>query len=1215
MEMDRGARPLQDYPQDGQDWWGDKPPDNVEILTQRKAYGIQEDWLGEPRYSGGPDRGRTIEKPWWKDARQQQGDAREGSGPAKHEEMDRSARPLQDYSQAGQDRPENEPLDNMETLILRKAYKIQEERRGEPRHLGGPDWGQNEELSNGDTLSQRMLTEEEQYQAQTEARPDAENGVMDGVSLVQSPTLMLLAFAPGMSVDQDPFDDGWEPIWFNMLVDEGFELQRGGHSMSMVIRLIRERIRAKDDARFEREVQGWVTGLARRWYLYDQTGMRMRWGVTEQDPCGELADTVVRQFRHQWLRLLCPEAMINRACEAARMENCCENASCSEEALHREWKESCDRSLSRSRTPQRRHASARGPKPMTSRPKTEEILSEDLECPDPALVLQRRHHVVQDEAAARLSQGRDLLREEAKSSQDGENPEPDEHALVVRKWLLKRKEGTYLRRLIDNPAAWNAGPGVTVTTSTRKLLSRRAKQSGSASSVAPRRCAAKKEDGVAEVDQPASSSQRPQNSEPTEDLDLQDASFQWRAILGWESDEDYEDAEPTRWPGFINDPTWSNVYESLMDMPESHVQQMAVALPETMRLIQQDLLAIVQQVSVDRGFALQSEDTAPETSAAPMASAPEDAARELDEEVEVEVQEEEGVDRAFSLQNEDPVPDTSAAPMSSAPEDAPQELDEEFEVEVLEEEGDETGLMQEATGAAANSPAADPDASGQRGQLQKRLLQLREELEQRWVAGHEVRHAVAAVRDIVTTTENEEIKEISLALLGQTAIVIPWKMEECRGGGMPLSPATWRWVEAVAEVIMQLARQAGKENEESSLMQRTLPGLLSNAARGEVTHAQELNDELVRLTEEEATTLAMKLTRAVTPYQTAVSQWGDIRAVLVAHTGRKGAIHCGARLAEQEQWVSRWFDKLVKPKREPSNHTGEERASSSHEAADRPPHENEEPLEDQEDRLLETQRKEDEALFDWHQQELAREAQIQDRAALSAHMGWSHRPPTKRLRVTMEVSTRTGNKYSEVEVGPGDSVNVKLSVGMVDHGHEYLKHGKRQDPRTAMEELREEEERIARGAVPAEDVSAGPVAFSTNDPVVRPLYEAWWQGRMDFAELQNKAGKDIAAFVVEAAEIADLDLETAPDISTQYREEWQKGRPVGELLQMVACQRDYQRWLEGDLRQDDVVNKWGGDVLRTYQAWAMERVVVREAAQEHVCREPECQVSDTHPDE
>ena len=51
----------------------------------------------------------------------------------------------------------------------------------------------------------------------------------------------------------------------------------------------------------------------------------------------------------------------------------------------------------------------------------------------------------------------------------------------------------------------------------------------------------------------------------------------------------------------------------------------------------------------------------------------------------------------------------------------------------------------------------------------------------------------------------------------------------------------------------------------------------------------------------------------------------------------------------------------------------------------------------------------------------------------------------------------------------------------------------------------------------------------------------------------QKAGKEVAAFIVEAAEIADLDLDTAPDVSTQYREEWQRGKPIRELLQMKAC--------------------------------------------------------------
>ena len=207
--------------------------------------------------------------------------------------------------------------------------------------------------------------------------------------------------------------------------------------------------------------------------------------------------------------------------------------------------------------------------------------------------------------------------------------------------------------------------------------------------------------------------------------------------------------------------------------------------------------------------------------------------------------------------------------------------------------------------------------------------------------------------------------------------------------------------------------------------------------------------------------------------------------MLVAHTGRKGAIHCGARLVEQEQWVTRWFDRLVKQQPERPNTMGAERASSSHEAANRSPQAIGEPLEDQEDRLLAAQELADEELYRWHQQELARETQAQDRAAVAARLGWSERPLTKRLRVTMEVSTSVGSKYSEIEAAPGDTINVKLAVNMVDHGQEFLKNGKRQDPRTAMEELREEEERTSRG-IPAarEDEQKNPVAFSTNDPQI-----------------------------------------------------------------------------------------------------------------------------------
>ena len=42
-----------------------------------------------------------------------------------------------------------------------------------------------------------------------------------------------------------------------------------------------------------------------------------------------------------------------------------------------------------------------------------------------------------------------------------------------------------------------------------------------------------------------------------------------------------------------------------------------------------------------------------------------------------------------------------------------------------------------------------------------------------------------------------------------------------------------------------------------------------------------------------------------------------------------------------------------------------------------------------------------------------------------------------------------------------------------------------------------------------------------------------------------------------------------------------------ELLAQTACKADYARWCRGDLRQADLVDKWGGEVRRTFQAWFM----------------------------
>ena len=60
---------------------------------------------------------------------------------------------------------------------------------------------------------------------------------------------VILTVAPTLGVDEDDFQDGWEPIWFQMLLDEGFELQRAGYSTDEVVRNIRRLIRNKRDAR------------------------------------------------------------------------------------------------------------------------------------------------------------------------------------------------------------------------------------------------------------------------------------------------------------------------------------------------------------------------------------------------------------------------------------------------------------------------------------------------------------------------------------------------------------------------------------------------------------------------------------------------------------------------------------------------------------------------------------------------------------------------------------------------------------------------------------------------------------------------------------------------------------------------------------------------------------------------------------------------------
>ena len=66
----------------------------------------------------------------------------------------------------------------------------------------------------------------------------------------------------------------------------------------------------------------------------------------------------------------------------------------------------------------------------------------------------------------------------------------------------------------------------------------------------------------------------PESAGEGEELDGLGAAFLWRTMLGLDTDSDYEDENPTHMPGFLNEPAYSTVYETLMDKSPSEYSTM-----------------------------------------------------------------------------------------------------------------------------------------------------------------------------------------------------------------------------------------------------------------------------------------------------------------------------------------------------------------------------------------------------------------------------------------------------------------------------------------------------------------------------------------------------------------------------------------------------------------------------------------------------------------
>eukprot|EP00439_Symbiodinium_sp_Y106_P012477 s7335_g1.t2 len=159
-------------------------------------------------------------------------------------------------------------------------------------------------------------------------------------------------------------------------------------------------------------------------------------------------------------------------------------------------------------------------------------------------------------------------------------------------------------------------------------------------------------------------------------------------------------------------------------------------------------------------------------------------------------------------------------------------------------------------------------------------------------------------------------------------------------------------------------------------------------------------------------------------------------------------------------------------------------------------------------------------------------------------MSWSTRPAQKKLRISLDVRSGRTTRYSETEVPDGEVVTIALQAAIVEGGEESYHRGKRMDAKEAREALREEEERLEHhrpGSAPQQ-----PRRVAVSDAELKAYAKAWKSGSIDFDGLAMAVGADMAMEILRTAES------------------------------------------ESDISSRDLVDKWGGDVMRIFQAWYVQ---------------------------
>ncbi|CAE7182331.1 HET-E1 [Symbiodinium microadriaticum] len=378
---------------------------------------------------------------------------------------------------------------------------------------------------------------------------------------------------------------------------------------------------------------------------------------------------------------------------------------------------------------------------------------------------------------------------------------------------------------------------------------------------------------------------------------------------------------------------------------------------------------------------------------------------------------------------------------------------------------------------------------------------------------------------------------------------------------------------------------AEEEEEVSDLMQRTVTGMLRTSKRGQGIREDRLalHQELQDFPQGMAAHLARRLRQRLGKDSQAVEDWPAVEAVLAANSDYKEE---GEEQAAQDEWIEKWTRRLIKVPR-PG-----QAASSRDEVPIHPTPLNETQLYEDRQREEEAQEREDSELYEWHQQQLAAaEAKKEDELILQTHLGLSSRRPTKKVRLTVEITGRGIPHYSEFEIKEGEEM--KLGVTLSAGAPGYYLNGVPISQADAREHLEKEEARLR-----ANQPEQTQARYNMDDPATKEMYGRWCRGQATVDDVAKLGGRDMVTFFEAIKEIeafhtlpdtmppaadADPAQEIAgPTLASTIRQNY-LGEHWKEILREQRFQESYRAWLTGTLGDDMIILRYGSGAMALYR--------------------------------